>query len=197
MKQRKYDIRALCICAIMSAAGFVLMMLDFSVPFMPFFIKFDLSELPALITSFSFGPLWGILVCLLKNLIHLFFTNTAGVGEVSNFILGAIFVGVAGWIYQKNKTRKGALMGCLCGAAVMAILGVFTNYFIVYPIYGKMMMPLPAIFAAYQDIMPSINNLFEAVVIFNLPFNFAKGLADAIITFVIYKKLSPILKGRN
>ena len=71
------------VVGIMSAIGFVLMMLEFPLPFLiPGFIKFDFSELPALITAFAYGPLSGVLVCLVKNLLHLFFTTSAGVGEL-------------------------------------------------------------------------------------------------------------------
>ena len=193
---KKINVRAFTITAIMGAIGFVLMMLEFPLSFLiPSFIKFDFSELPAIITSFVFGPIYGIIVCLIKNLIHLFFTSSGGVGELSNFILGAIFVGTAGFIYKFNKTRKGALIGSGVGAAVMAFISVFTNYFFVYPafsvIYG---LPMEVILGMYKAILPSTKNLFEALVIFNVPFNFAKGIIDAAICFAVYKRLSPILK---
>lgn len=187
------------VVGIMSAIGFVLMMLEFPLPFLiPGFIKFDFSELPALITAFAYGPLSGVLVCLVKNLLHLFFTTSAGVGELSNFILGAIFTGVAGVIYKAGKSRKSALIGSVVGAITMAAISVFTNYFVVYPcfevIYG---MPMKAIVGAYKLLLPSADTLLKALVIFNLPFNFAKGIIDAAICFVVYKKLSPILKIRK
>lgn len=192
---RSKEIKKLSFCALFGAIGFVLMLLEFPLPIIPSFVKFDFSELPAIIVSFVYGPLYGILVCLLKNALHLFVTTSAGLGEVSNFILGAIFVGVAGAIYKYNKNRKFALLGSLVGAVVMALISVATNYYIVYPafvvIYG---MPMPAIIGMYQAILPSVDGLFEALVIFNLPFNFAKGIIDAAICFLVYKKLSPILK---
>ena len=85
----------------MGALGFVLMLLEFPLPFIiPPFIKLDFSEIPAIITAYAFGPQYGILVCLIKNLAHLPFTGSAGVGELSNFVLGAVFVGVAGLFYR-------------------------------------------------------------------------------------------------
>ncbi len=179
----------------MGAVGFILMMLEFPISFLiPSFIKFDFSELPALITVYALGPWWGVLVCFIKNALHLFVGTTAGVGELSNFVLGAIFVYVSGVVYKRNKSRKGALIGALIGAILMAAISVATNYFFVYPIYAKMLIPMDAIVGMYSVLLPSVDNLFEALLIFNLPFNFAKGLIDAAICFVIYKKLSPILK---
>lgn len=187
--------RKLTVTAIMGAIGFVLMMLEFPLSFIiPSFIKFDFSELPALVTAFSLGPWWGVAVCLIKNVLHLFVGSTAGVGELSNFVLGAIFVFVAGVIYKHKKTRGGALIGTLAGAFSMAFISVLTNYFFVYPIYAKMLIPMEAIIGMYQDLLPSVDGLFEALLIFNFPFNLVKGLIDAAICFLIYKKLSPVLK---
>ena len=195
---QKQNIRNIAVTAIMGAIGFVLMMLDFPISFLiPSFIKFDFSELPALITDFSLGPWWGVLVCFIKNALHLFVGTTAGVGELSNFVLGAIFVYAAGVVYKKNKTRRGALIGALVGAALMAVISIATNYFFVYPIYAKMLIPMDAIVGMYSALLPFVDNLLEALLIFNLPFNLAKGLIDAAVCFLIYKKLSPILKSKK
>lgn len=192
---KKQNVHNLSVTAIMGAIGFILMMLEFPLSFLiPSFIKFDFSELPALITAFSLGPWWGVAVCLIKNLLHLFVGSTAGVGELSNFVLGAVFVFVAGAVYKRKKTRRGALIGTLAGAFSMAFISVLTNYFFVYPIYAKMLIPMEAIIGMYQALLPSVDNLFEALLIFNFPFNLAKGLIDAAICFLIYKKLSPVLK---
>ncbi len=195
-KKKKLNVRALTVTAIMSAVGVVLMALEFPIPsLIPSFIKMDFSELPALITSFAYGPLWGILVCFLKNVIHMFFGSTMGIGELSNFILGAVFTGVAGIIYKKNKTKKGALISCLIGAATMALVSVVTNYFIVYPLYIKVLgLTEEAIIGMYSAILPAADSLIKALVIFNLPFTFVKGLIDALVCFLVYKRLSPILK---
>ena len=194
---KRINIRTLTATAILSALGFVFMMIEISVPFMPAFIKFDFSELPALIAAFAYGPLSGILVCLIKNLLHLFFTGTMGVGELANFLMGAVFAGVAGLIYKFRKNRTGALIGSVIGAAAMGIACVFINYFITYPIYSVLLMPAEVILSFYTALLPSVENLFTALLIFNLPFTFAKGIVDAIICLLIYKKLSPILKKRR
>lgn len=191
---KKNTIRAIATTAIMGAVGFVLMMLEFPIPIMPEFIKFDFSELPALIAAFALGPVYGILVCLIKNVLHLFVTGTLGIGEMANFLMGIFFVGTAGVIYRKNKSRKSALLGSLIGAAVMAVACVLINNFIVYPLYGVLLMPESVILSFYQTILPSVDSIFEALLIFNLPFTFVKGVAVSLICFVVYKKISPILK---
>lgn len=194
MKSMK--LRKISATAILGALGFVLMLVEFPLPFIiPPFIKLDFSEVPAIIAAFAYGPLYGILVCAIKNILHLFVTTSACVGELSNFILGAIFVGTAGLFYKKMHSRTGALIGSLIGAFIMAAVSVATNYFIVYPayvvIYG---MPMEAILGMYKALLPAADNLIKALVIFNFPFNLVKGIFDAAVCFTVYKKLSPILK---
>lgn len=190
------SVRALTVTAMLSAMAFILMFLDFSVPFMPAFIKMDVSELPALIAAFSLGPVYGAIVCLIKNLIHLLQTSTGGVGELSNFLLGVFFVVPAGWIYKVKKTKKGAVIGALIGAVCMGLLSIVCNYYIVYPIYYNF-MPEEVILQAYQAIVPSMKSILQCLICFNAPFTAIKGLISVVITMLIYKPLSPIIKGTH
>lgn len=195
----KNHIRELTVTAMLAAVATVLMFLDFSLPmFIPGFVKMDVSELPALLASFSLGPVYGVAVCLIKNLLNLIFHgSTGGIGELCNFLLGAAFVATAGLIYRRSKSRKTAVIGCLAGAAVMAVVSVPVNYFISYPVYAKMFGGIDAILAAYQAINPNVDGLLQCLVVFNLPFTFVKGLLDSVLCFLIYKPLSPILHGRR
>lgn len=196
MTKEQKRTRYLVISAMLSAVSIVLMQFDFSVPFMPSFIKMDLSDLPALIGAYSMGPLYGVIIALVKNLLHLLRTSTGGIGELSNFLLSALFVLPAGLIYQKNKTRKRAIMGAVLGAVSMAIFSVIINYFIVYPVYTAF-MPMETIIAMYQAILPGIKDgdLLSCLVIFNMPFTFVKAMLSVVITLLIYKPLSPIIHG--
>lgn len=194
MNKKRFSPRNLAMVGMLSAVSFILMFLQFSVPVMPSFIKLDISELPALLGAFAMGPVEGVMICLIKNLIHLVRTSTGGVGELSNFLLGAVFVFVAGFIYQKKKTRTGAIIASVSGALAMAVFSVASNYFLVYPFYTNF-MPMEAIIGAYQLINPRVENLLQALIWFNMPFVFCKGMLDVLITFLIYKPLSPIIKG--
>lgn len=194
---RGAGVRYMTVTAMLSAVGFILMFVDFPIPFLiPSFIQMDISELPALIGTFAMGPVCGVLICLVKNLLHLFITTTGGVGEISNFILGVAFVLPAGMIYKRKKGRKSALIGSLTGAAIMAVISVISNYFLVYPFYYNFMSE-DMVLASYQLILPSMKSILECLVVFNMPFTFVKGLLSVGITFAIYKHISPILKGTN
>ena len=192
-------VRNLAVTGMLSAVGCVLMMFDFPLPMLiPSFVKMDFSELPALLASFSIGPVSGIMVCLLKNVLSaIFHGSTLGIGEVCNFLMGAVFTGVAGLIYKRNKTRKTAIIGSLVGAVVMAIASVPINFFFRYPVYAAAFGGMEAIIAAYQAINPNIGSLLGCLIVFNLPFNLVKGLLTSLLTFLVYKPLSPILHGRS
>ena len=198
MQNKTTNIRKLTGTAMLGAVAAVLMYMEFPIPIMPSFVKLDVSELPALLAAYAYGPVSGIAVCLIKNLIKLPSTSTAAVGELFNFVMGSVFSFSAGYIYSRNKSRKGALIGAVVGAALMAVLSVPFNYLLVYPAYVVCYgMPMEAIIGMYQAILPSANSLLKCLVIFNLPFTFCKGLIDAILCFLIYKPLSPLMHGRQ
>ena len=188
-------VRPIAVVAIMSALSIVLMMLEFSIPIVPNFLKFDISDFPAVLTSFAISPIAGVAVCLLKNVLHLFYTTTGGVGELANFLISASLVLPAGLIYGKIRTRKGAMLGSAVGALLSAIVCVPVNFFITYPVYAELLVPMDIIMGLYQKILPSVTSLEEALLIFNMPFTFVKGTVCILLTFLVYKPLSPILKG--
>ena len=162
--------RYLVSAAMLSAVAVVLQYIEFSIPIMPSFIKLDLSDLPSLIGAFAMGPLWGVAIAGIKNLIHLLVSQSGGVGELANFLMNAVFVAAAGLIYQYHRTRKGALAGSVIGAVIMALVSVPVNYFIVYPFYTAF-MPMEAIFV--------------------------KAMLSVVIVMLIYKRISPIIRGTS
>ena len=186
----------LTVAAMLSAVAFVLMFLEFPIPaLIPPFIKMDISDLPELLAAFALGPLYGVVVTLVKNLLFIVFhgTSSAYVGELCNFLLGSVFSFSAGLIYRHHKSRRSALLGSVIGCALMALISVPINYFLVYPVYAVVYAPMEVILGAYQTILPSADTLIECLTIFNMPFTFCKGLIDVALCFLIYKPLSPIL----
>ncbi len=197
-KSNRLTTRYIAVTAILSALAFVFQLVEIPLPMiMPTFIKFDFSDIPALLGAFSMGPACGILIELLKNALHaLLCSHSFGVGELSNFILGAVFVGIAGFVYQHKQTKKGAIVGSLLGAIAMALVSFPSNLFVVYPVYYNF-MPKETIIQAYQMIIPAVDSIEKCLLIFNVPFTFMKGLFDVIITLCIFDKISPILHGKN
>ena len=155
---KKNTTHNLTVAAMLSAVAFILMFIEFPLPMLiPSFVKMDFSDLPALLGAFALGPVYGVVISFMKNLLHIIIkgTSTACVGELCNFMLGAVFSAVAGFIYKRNKSRKTAILGAIAGAAAMAVFSVPSNYFITYPAYVQFYhMPLEAILGMYQAILP-------------------------------------------
>lgn len=196
MKQSSKTLtRKIAISAMLAAIGVILQMLEIPLPFIPSFIKLDFSDLPGFIGAFVCGPLAGVLITLIRNVIHIFMGSSAGIGELSNFILSASFVLTAGLIYKKMPNIKGVLIGGVAGAVIMGIVSFPVNNFIIYPLYYSVMgFPQEAILQMYQAIRPSTKSIAEALIVFNVPFTIAKGLISVIITSTIYKPLEKLIK---
>lgn len=191
------NIRKITVTAMLSAVATVLMYIQLPIGIMPSFIKLDISELPALIAAMALGPWWGVAVCLIKNVFHALVSSSVYVGELSNFLLGVAFVVPVGCIYAHRKTKKTAIISLLSGSVIMAVVGFFTNYFIIYPLYDKFMIKMEIIVSMYSAILPSCDTLAECLLIFNVPFTFVKGLICSGIMIVIYKRISYLIKGKS
>lgn len=185
--------------AMLAAVSTVLMMFEFPIPFVaPPFIKMDFSEIPVLVGTFAMGPMAGVIIELLKNILHMvtYGTTTAGIGELSNFLIGCAFVVPAGLFYKRRKTRKNAMIGMAAGTVLMVVMGCFSNAFIMFPVYSMAMgIPVDAFIAMGTAIHPSIDNMITFVILCMVPFNLAKGIVISFITLLLYKRLRVLLKG--
>lgn len=185
--------------AMLAAVSTVLMMFEFPIPFVaPPFIKMDFSEIPVLVGTFAMGPLAGVIIELLKNLLHMatYGTTTAGVGELSNFFIGCALAVPAGLFYKAVKTRKSAMIGMGVGTILMAVMGCFSNAFIMFPLYSAAMgVPVETFIAMGTAINPAVDNMLTFVVLCMVPFNLMKGIVISMITLLLYKRIRVLLKG--
>lgn len=164
---------------VLSALSYMIMFLEFPLPFFPPYLKIDLSDIPAIVGAFAFGPIAGVMIELVKNLLHLITkTETGGIGELANFLTGASFVVASSMIYFRNKSKKTAIVGLSVGTVVMTAVMCLANYYILLPFYF--------------GTAPTTANL-GLIFSTTLPFNLIKGIIVSIITILIYKSISPIL----
>ncbi len=194
-KKSVMSVRTLTVTAMLTAASYVLFLFGFKIPIVPSHLTMDFAELPAVIAALAIGPGAGVMVCLLKNVLHLAISHTFWVGELSNFLIGAAFVLPVGLIYKRKKTKKNAIIALCAGAVIGTVFSVFSNYFLIYPLYDKIAMPMEVILSLYTAILPSVTTLLPALIIFNVPFTLVKLFVSVIVTLFIYKPLSPIIKG--
>ena len=190
------NVRMLTMTAVLSAIAFVLAFFEFPVPLSPSFARMDLSDLPALIGAFAYGPVSGVLIELVKNALQLLTSSTGGIGELANFIMGSSFVVAAGLIYKHHKTKKTAILACLIASVIMGVVATVVNYFILLPVF-EAFMPLDQLIASFGEFMPFIKTKLDVALFNAFLFNLLKGIGISIVTMLLYKRLTPILKGRQ
>lgn len=184
---------------VLGGLSFLIMLFEIPIPIFPAFLKLDLSDIPSLVGAFALGPVAGILIELVKNLVHFIFKpGTMGVGELANFIVGSAFVYTAGLIYKIKKNRSHAIIGLAVGTIAMSAVAGIANLYIFLPLYEKVLgFPMTEIIKWSSVANPKIKDLNTLIIYGIVPFNIFKGTVISIITFLSYKKLSPILHNKK
>lgn len=184
--------------SMLSAVATVLMLLEFPLPFIaPPFYELDISEVPVLLGAFALGPVAGVVIETIKILLNLVIngTITAGVGECANWLMGVALVFPASIIYHKNKCKKNAILGLICGSLLMVILGGFVNVYILIPTYGKALgISMDEFVNMGAAIHSAVDSIPKMALLCVVPFNILKSIIVSVVTMLIYKKISPILK---
>ncbi|NLO10142.1 MAG: ECF transporter S component [Clostridiales bacterium] len=191
------SVKSMAIMAMLGAIAVVLMLFEIPLWFAPPFYELDFSEVPVLISAFALGPIAGIITELIKILLNLVITgtDTAGTGELANFLIGCSFVVPAAIIYYRNKTLKSAIKGLIVGTLSMVVLGAFMNAFVLLPVYAYFFnMPIDALVSMGTAVNSSINNLSTFIFYAVIPFNLLKGVAVSLLTLLIYKRISGVIK---
>lgn len=195
-----FNIRSLTMIGMLSAIAVVLMLFDIPLGFLPSFYEIDLSEVPVLIGSFALGPVAGIMIELIKILLNLMIngSDTAGIGEVANFLIGCALVVPSSMIYFKKKKRKAAVSGLAIGTLFLIVTGSLLNAYLLLPTYAVAFhMPIDGLIAMGTAVNPAINSMTTFILLAVAPFNLIKGIVVSVITILLYKKLSPIIKGNH
>lgn len=192
------NVRNMVTIAMLGAVSMVLYIFDFPLWFAPSFYKIDFSEIPVMIGSFALGPTAGALIELVKCLLKLVVkgTNTAFVGDIANYLMGCALVVPAGMIYRKKKSKKNAVIGMVVGTLTLVVVGCILNAYVLLPTYSKAFgMPVDALIEMGSAVNPGIKDIFSFVLLAVAPFNALKGIIVSAVTLVLYKYVSPILKG--
>lgn len=168
------------------------------IPIVPPIYKLDFSTVPVLLGGFSLGYVPGLLILLIKDLVGLTNSSSMGVGKLADFLASAAMMLTAVAIYRRHHSRRGALIGLIAGTAVMTVVAALVNYFILIPFYvAAMNMPAEAIVSMIGKVIPAVDSLPKLIAFATTPFNLLKGVVLSVITFLLYKRLSPLLKGEK
>ncbi|KGG81225.1 ECF transporter S component [Caloranaerobacter azorensis] len=194
--RERLNTRMLTKISVLSVLSFLIMYIEVPLWFTPEFLKIDLSDIPALIGAFALGPMAGVMIEFVKNILHLVIkgTSTMGVGELANFLVGSALVYTAGYIYFKNKTFKGAILGMVIGTVMMTLIASLSNYYFLIPFYAKL---FGAPVDAFVEMGAKVNKFvadYKTFILFAIvPFNLLKGVIVSLATILLYKRISPIL----
>mgnify|MGYP000985114648 CR=1 FL=1 len=196
LKKENFNTKTMVKVSVLSVIAFILMLFEFPLWFAPPFLKFDISDVPSLIGAFAMGPMAGVLVQLVKNLLNVLIEGSAtgGVGELANFIVGSIFAYTAGLIYYKEKTFRNAIIGLIVGILTMTVSISIINYYIMIPFYAKLFgLPIDKIVAMGTAVNRYVIDFKSLILYAVVPFNLFKGIIVSLVTILLYKRVSPIL----
>ena len=194
---RNTKLRRLTMAAMMCSIAFLLIFVNFGIPFLSPVAEFDLSALPELIGGFILGPVGAIMIIVVKLGLKLAIQGTESMftGELQNLLLSMAYVLPAVLYYRKHRTKKGAAIGLAIGAVISVIVAIFTNLFIIFPFYIKLYgMNWDSIVAMFSAVNPWIKNIPTMVAFSVVPFNLISRTITAVLAFITYKKLSVPLK---
>ncbi|MGI6664994.1 MAG: ECF transporter S component [Christensenellaceae bacterium] len=190
----------LIVVALLGALSTLVMLLKVPLPFAPGFYKLDVSEAIVLTGSFALGPVAGMLIELIKVLMNLLMdgTTTAGIGELSNFIMGCSLVVPAALIYKQKKTWKSALLGCVVGWVSLIVVSALLNYFLLFPAYINLMgLSADKIVGMSNAVNSAIDSLTKVIFYATVPFNALKGALASLIAMLLYPRLAHIIMRFN
>ncbi|MCQ2539229.1 MAG: ECF transporter S component [Acetatifactor sp.] len=200
--EKVFSTRKMAVIGMFSALSAVLMLFEIPLFFAPPFYKLDFSELPILVGTFAFGPAAGVMMEFIKILLKLVMkgTSTAFVGELANFAVGCSLILPASVIYSFKKNKKTAIVACVIGTLVITVFGTAFNAVYLLPAFAKLFhMPVDALIAMGTEANSLVKegSIVSFVVACVAPLNLIKGTAVSVVTLLVYKPLSPILKGTS
>lgn len=163
------------------------------IPIFPPVYKLDFSNLPALLAGFSMGPWYGLVVVAIKSISGMMHSSSGFVGELADFLMSGAFVVVASFVYARNRSFKGAIIGMLLGIVAMVVASALSNYYILIPFYLGEGLTEEKLFGMMQAFVPAVDSMGKLIALITIPFNLIKGVAISLITTLIYKRLSRLL----
>lgn len=195
--QTRVGVRTTVKVGMLAAISVVLMLFEIPLPFAPSFYEIDFSEVPVLVGAFALGPAAGAAIELVKILLNFVITgtDTAGVGELANFLIGCSLCIPAAMIYKRKKTKKSAFAGLVTGTVLMVVTGCVINAYVMLPVYAKAFgIPIDALIQMGTAVNPHITSMGSFVMLAVAPFNLLKAVLVSAVVLVIYKKISPVFK---
>lgn len=199
MKAKPFQVKTVAFIGMLGALSAVLMLFRVPLPFAPTFLKFDISELPALFAGFFLGPVSGCAVIVVKIALELLIqgTDTAFVGELMNIIGSCAFVLPAAIIYRYIHSKKGALISLSVSTVLVSVIAIFLNAYIAFPMYSTVYgIPMEAILEMGSSVNPLVHDNVTLMLYGVFPFNLVKHGVTSLVTYLLYKRCSNALRAK-
>lgn len=196
IKSNKYmSARVIAQIGILATISYFLRFIELPLPIFPVFLKLDISDVPAVFGGLAMGPAAGFIILTIKNIMQIISggSSTGGVGEIANLVIAGAYVVVVCMAYKKLRSKKGVIIGSIIGTIAMAITGAIINYYVIFPLYAKIMIPMEQIIQMGQIINPRVTDLYEFMIWLVIPFNIIKGVLTTIVILPLYEKMSKII----
>jgi len=193
---RKITTNLLVRVALLAVIATIMKQFNLRLPLFPGFLQLDVSELPAVIAVVTTGPLAGFLVVLLKNILDpiIFGTNTGGVGNFANFIMGTALILPFALVYRWRKDSIGYLLGSIAGILSLLVVSSLVNYFIMLPLFVRLFMPMETIIGIANAVNDRVVDVPTLIVFAIAPFNLVKGSLVMVLGFALYRGLRPVFR---
>lgn len=194
VQKTKMSTRLIAQIGILAAISYLLRFFEIPLPIFPPFLRIDLSDVVAVFGGISMGPVAGFVIVVIKNLLQAITgSTTGGVGEIANVLIAGPYVLMICLFCRKVKSYKNVLIGSVLGTIAMAIVGAVVDYFIVFPLYAKVMVPMDVIIQMGTVLNPRVTDLFSFMIWLVVPFNIVKGAVMTVVILPLYKKVEKIL----
>ncbi|MSS63803.1 ECF transporter S component [Velocimicrobium porci] len=193
-EQHLFSTKQMVSLSLLTALAYVLMLIHLPFKFLGF-LELEFSDVPAIVATLTYGPIAGVVVELLKNVIKaITATTTGGVGEIANFVISACYIIPLGVIFRRVQTKKKLILSFLGGIIGFVIAGIVVNYFVTVPLYAKLFGGMEAVIGAASVTIPAIKSLATVVILGITPFNIVKGIMMSAVGYYVYKMLYPVVK---
>ncbi|MGM9530820.1 ECF transporter S component [Intestinibacter sp.] len=194
IKRQKISAKIIAQIGILAAISYLLRFFEIPLPIFPPFLRIDLSDVVAVFGGISMGPVVGFIIVVIKNLLQAITgSSTGGVGEFANILIAGPYVLMISIFCKKANSYKNVLIGAVIGTILMAIIGSVVNYYIMFPLYSKVMIPMEAIISMGTALNPKVTDLFSFMIWLIIPFNIVKGAIMTAVILPLYKKMEKLL----
>ena len=174
----RFSPKRIAMLAMFIALAYALSFFSFPIfPATPYF-KLDFSNIFIFLSSLLFGPVEGVIVCIIKEILCVTNSSSGGVGEIANAIMTSSFILIPSIVHRIKPDIKALIVSLVPACLVGTACALVTNRFIIFPMYMG----------------DGAEAVFWDVIWFAVAFNLIKTASISLITCVTFKRTNSLIK---